>query len=111
MRLAQQVLGFQLDLRDSVSCTRDETLVQALLNYLSNAVKFTEKGYISLRGRLVEENEREVLLRFEVEDTGIGMSAAQRMHLFEVFQQADDSMTVVLAVQAWVCRSPAVLPN
>ncbi|MDD2668094.1 ATP-binding protein [Zoogloea sp.] len=93
--LRSKGLGFRVDLSGIPEFLHgDETrLSQALLNYLGNAVKFTEKGYISLRGRLVEENEREVLLRFEVEDTGIGMSAAQQMHLFEVFQQADDSMT------------------
>jgi signal transduction histidine kinase len=47
-------------------------LRQALLNYASNAIKFTEKGSISLKATLLEENADDVLLRFEVKDTGSG---------------------------------------
>jgi PAS domain S-box-containing protein len=49
-------------------------LSQAIINLLNNAVKFTERGSIILRTRLQEEDEHGVLLRFEVQDTGIGIS-------------------------------------
>ena len=47
-------------------------LGQILINFASNAVKFTEKGSVVVRGRLAEEDERGLLVRFEVQDTGIG---------------------------------------
>jgi PAS domain S-box-containing protein len=66
-------------------------LRQALLNYASNAVKFTQKGSIALRARLVEPGPDEMLVRFEVEDTGIGIPHEQFARLFKVFEQADSS--------------------
>ena len=68
-------------------------LRQALLNYASNAVKFTDKGHISLRVRLVDEAPDSALLRFEVQDTGIGIAPAQIGALFTAFEQADNSTT------------------
>ena len=49
-------------------------LRQALLNYASNAVKFTEHGKVALRCRLLEDRGETLLLRFEVEDSGIGIA-------------------------------------
>ncbi|MBL8486591.1 MAG: response regulator [Rhodocyclaceae bacterium] len=72
----------------------DETrLAQALLNFLGNAVKFTERGTVTLRVRVVAERPEEVLLRFEVQDTGIGISAEDQRRLFHAFEQADSSTT------------------
>jgi PAS domain S-box-containing protein len=68
-------------------------LRQALLNYAGNAVKFTERGGITLRARVLEELDNELMVRFEVEDTGIGIDPAVLPMLFEVFQQADASTT------------------
>ena len=68
-------------------------LRQALLNYASNAVKFTERGRIRIRARLLEESVKGVLVRFEVEDTGIGIPAATLVGLFHAFAQADASTT------------------
>ncbi|MDD5388835.1 MAG: PhnD/SsuA/transferrin family substrate-binding protein [Gallionellaceae bacterium] len=68
-------------------------LSQVLLNYLSNAVKFTEQGRITLRARLLEEAEADFLLRFEVEDSGIGIPADRLSRLFQSFEQADSSTT------------------
>ena len=68
-------------------------LGQVLLNLLSNAVKFTECGQITLRTSIVETTERDVLMRFEVSDTGIGISPEQKSRLFQMFSQADDSIT------------------
>ena len=68
-------------------------LSQALLNYLGNAVKFTERGSITLRVHVVEEGSEGVLLRFDVVDTGIGIPAEALPRLFTAFEQADDSTT------------------
>ena len=68
-------------------------LGQALVNYLSNACKFTERGSIVLQGRVIDESEHGFVLRFTVSDTGIGMSAEQQRRLFEVFVQGDSSTT------------------
>ncbi|MBL8428535.1 MAG: response regulator [Dechloromonas sp.] len=68
-------------------------LQQSLLNFASNAVKFTDHGRIDLRAELVEANDESVLLRFEVEDTGIGIELAAQERLFNAFEQADNSTT------------------
>jgi PAS domain S-box-containing protein len=68
-------------------------LQQALLNYAANAVKFTERGAIALRVRLQDEGSDGVLLRFEVQDSGIGIDPAARQRLFSIFEQADNSTT------------------
>jgi hypothetical protein len=68
-------------------------LGQILLNLIGNAVKFTERGSITVRGRLVEESATDVLLKFAIEDTGIGIAAADQQRLFTAFEQADGSMT------------------
>ncbi len=71
-------------------CTR---LSQALLNYLGNAIKFTEQGTIALRASVVEEDECSLLVRFEVKDTGIGIPVEVLPRLFHPFEQADNSTT------------------
>ncbi|WP_162491773.1 PAS domain S-box protein [Aeromonas allosaccharophila] len=68
-------------------------LRQALLNYAANAIKFTEQGSITLRVRVQQPLPSGYLLRFEVEDTGIGISKDQRKKLFQAFEQADVSTT------------------
>ncbi len=68
-------------------------LRQALLNYASNAVKFTEQGSIALRARLLAEDADGLLIRFEVQDTGIGIPPEQLSGLFRAFEQADTSTT------------------
>lgn len=66
-------------------------LGQILVNYSNNAVKFTEKGEIVVAVSKEEETEEEVLLRFSVQDTGIGLTGEQIGKLFQSFQQADTS--------------------
>ncbi|WP_415033493.1 response regulator [Azonexus sp.] len=68
-------------------------LQQALLNFASNAVKFTEHGEISLSGTIIEEDMNRLLIRFSVKDTGIGISADSQKRLFAAFEQADNSIT------------------
>ncbi|RDH85715.1 MAG: hypothetical protein DIZ80_01960 [endosymbiont of Galathealinum brachiosum] len=74
--------------------TGDPTRIrQALLNYAVNAVKFTEQGSIFLRAIKLEEQDAKVLVRFEVEDTGIGIDPDILPGLFDAFEQADVSTT------------------
>jgi len=68
-------------------------LQQALLNYATNAVKFTEQGTVTLRTLKQEETADSVLVRFEVRDTGIGIEPDAMSRLFSTFEQADNSMT------------------
>lgn len=68
-------------------------LQQALLNYASNAVKFTKRGKVTLRVSLVQEDENSALLRFEVSDTGIGLAPEALAKLFSAFEQADNTIT------------------
>ncbi|EGV18895.1 PAS domain-containing hybrid sensor histidine kinase/response regulator [Thiocapsa marina] len=68
-------------------------LEQVLVNFLGNAVKFSEQGEIQVRGILAEETEDSVLVRLEVEDQGIGLTPDQQGRLFQPFIQADDSTT------------------
>ncbi|MDK9715389.1 MAG: PAS domain S-box protein [Sulfuritalea sp.] len=68
-------------------------LQQALLNYATNAVKFTDTGSVTLRCVKLHENPDTVLVRFEVEDTGIGIPSETLGRLFNAFEQADNSIT------------------
>lgn len=64
-------------------------LRQALFNLVGNAVKFTAKGHVIVRCRRADAG----VLRFEVEDTGVGIGTAAQAHLFERFNQGDASTT------------------
>lgn len=66
---------------------------QILINYLSNAVKFSKQGGITLRVLTVAEQDETIDLRFEVQDTGIGISEEQQSRVFEAFEQAQSSTT------------------
>src|SRR5690606_30445255 len=67
-------------------------LRQALLNYAANAVKFTAAGSITLRAYLVEDRGDDLLVRFQVDDTGIGIDPEHLPRLFaEDFTQLDAS--------------------
>jgi len=92
----------QKGLKFSITCADDvpDTLVgdafrveQVLLNLASNAVKFTHHGSVRIQCALDGGDREAVRLRFSVRDTGIGITAAQRARLFEVFSQADTSTT------------------
>ena len=66
-------------------------LQQALLNYVGNALKFTETGHVLLRVRQEALAADEVVLRFQVEDTGIGIAESDMAALFSEFEQVDNS--------------------
>jgi two-component system sensor histidine kinase/response regulator len=66
-------------------------LGQILINLTNNAIKFTEQGTIKIQVHLLEKSEKSLLVDFEVQDSGIGISEKQQLQLFESFQQADTS--------------------
>ena len=68
-------------------------LRQVLLNLAGNAMKFTEQGEVAVRAGLVSETDADVVLRFSVTDTGIGIAPEKQARLFEKFTQADASTT------------------
>jgi signal transduction histidine kinase/DNA-binding response OmpR family regulator/HPt (histidine-containing phosphotransfer) domain-containing protein len=68
-------------------------LRQALLNLISNALKFTAKGEINVRVHAVTEAATTVTLRFEVKDSGVGIPAEAHQRIFEAFSQADGTTT------------------
>jgi PAS domain S-box-containing protein len=68
-------------------------LRQVLTNLVGNAIKFTDRGEVFVKVSGVERQTDEVLFRFEVSDTGIGIPLEAQQHLFEAFTQADTSTT------------------
>ena len=68
-------------------------LGQILINFCSNAVKFTDSGEVAVKVRVLEDSADSQLVEFSVSDTGIGMTDAQIERLFGAFEQADASTT------------------
>ena len=68
-------------------------LGQVLLNFVGNAIKFSERGAVVVRARALHQAAPEILVRFEVEDRGIGIDPAELAQLFTPFHQADPSAT------------------
>jgi PAS domain S-box-containing protein len=92
---AAKGLSVRIDVDQQLPWLRGDLtrLRQGLLNFAGNAVKFTDQGSITLRARLVDSREDRCLVRFEVEDTGIGVATEALSQLFQPFQQADASTT------------------
>ena len=68
-------------------------LKQILANLISNAIKFTHKGSVSVRVMAEQQDADQVLLRISVNDTGVGLSPTQQKALFKAFSQADNSIS------------------
>ena len=68
-------------------------LEQVLLNFASNAIKFSENGKVTIRARPLEDRDNHIMVRFEVVDHGIGMTPDQVSQLFQSFHQGDTSTT------------------
>ncbi|OCH63180.1 response regulator [Vibrio splendidus] len=71
----------------------DHRLRQILMNFMSNAVKFTAEGGVTLSIQTLEQSDDNVTIRFAVRDTGIGIGKQQQKQIFEPFAQEDDSTT------------------
>lgn len=68
-------------------------LQQALVNFVGNAIKFSSEGEILISLALLSDDGKQVTIKIEVVDHGIGMTPEQQVHLFEAFVQADESTT------------------
>lgn len=86
------ILDIKEDVPKSISADYIR-LKQILINLLSNALKFTEKGKIELTISLIESINKKSKLRFIVKDTGIGIKKANQEKIFQAFSQEDNSMT------------------
>ena len=83
-----------IDLEDGVWVMGDAVRVkQVLTNLISNAVKFTSQGFVGLVVQQGQDRDGRPVLRFTVEDSGIGFDAATRERLFTRFEQADGGIT------------------
>jgi PAS domain S-box-containing protein len=74
-------------------CGDSGRLRQVLLNLAGNAVKFTKDGEIAVRANLVAETDNDVVIRFSIKDTGIGIPADKQQMLFQKFTQVNASTT------------------
>jgi PAS domain S-box-containing protein len=88
------VLGKTLDAALAPALILDPLrLKQILFNLIGNAIKFTERGRIDVRARLVEDKGESQVLRIEIQDSGIGMRAEDQARLFQPFVQAEADTT------------------
>ena len=93
---AAKGLGCDFDIANDIPvaiCGDPNRLRQIMANLIGNAIKFTLEGRIMARVRVAGEDAQRVALRFEVHDTGIGISREARARIFNAFSQADDSTT------------------
>ncbi|MYN27287.1 response regulator [Duganella levis] len=89
-------LRLELDIAYNIPlsiCGDPNRLRQVIFNLLGNAIKFTDSGQITLKVVVAQEDAPSVGLRFEVHDSGIGVSAEARARIFDSFSQADGSTT------------------
>ncbi|TGL21284.1 response regulator [Leptospira bourretii] len=96
IKAKEQLLSFQTEIDEKLPeyiCFDPTRMLQVLNNLLSNAVKFTKVGKITLRVHLVSKIGNEVVIRFEVEDTGIGIASEKLKFVFEKFTQASGDTT------------------
>lgn len=88
------VLSYQIEPNVPNHLTGDPfRITQVLTNLIGNAIKFTKKGQIEVKVRLLEHHDGIAKLRFSVKDSGIGISKEQQEHLFNAFSQVDASNT------------------
>lgn len=86
-------LNFENTPEDLLIISDPTRLNQILSNLISNAIKFTEKGYIEMNIFVTEQNEDNCKIRFSISDSGIGINAENLNYIFEVFTQEDSSIT------------------
>ena len=96
-RAAEKQLQVQQDVPDElqgrVLMGDAQRITEILINFAGNAIKFTDEGYVRLRARVLGETPQQLRLRFEVQDSGIGISEEAQARLFQDFEQADSSTT------------------
>lgn len=94
-KAVEKQLDFQVSLpEDPLLLVGDPAkITQVLMNLLSNALKFTQKGFIKLAAREIARNGEQILLSFSVQDSGIGIDPSVLSTVFDAFQQGDSSLT------------------
>jgi len=95
-RSTEKGLTFSVNVSQKIpTCLKGDPvrLSQVLLNLSTNAVKFTDRGKISINIQLLEKNDKRVVLGVSIQDTGIGMTKQQIDQLFQPFHQTDASIT------------------
>ncbi len=96
LKAAEKGLLLHVDIADNVPDALQGDplrLGQILVNLVNNAIKFTDKGSVAVCVELLERTEEQAVLHFSVTDTGIGMTSEQQKRLFQLFSQADSSIT------------------
>ncbi len=98
--LEAQALAKGLQLSSHINLTTPDQLCgdalrlkQILLNFVGNAIKFSDHGRVEISVRATEDDDHSLQLHIEVSDQGIGLSAEQQNRLFQVFSQVDESST------------------
>lgn len=89
-KIAEKPIDFQLhkDSPREALLKGDPTLInQILINLLSNAAKFTEKGKIILKSSILEESQNDIIVKFQVSDTGIGVAKEKQKEIFHSYRQ------------------------
>lgn len=96
-QMIQKGLKFDIEIDDQLNeyvfLTDELRLRQVLINFISNAYKFTVFGQIKLSAKLLSIGENKSILQFKVSDTGVGFNLEQEKRLFKAFSQADASIT------------------
>ena len=95
-KISGKGLDFNIEIDEKISeyFIGDEVrIVQVINNLLNNAIKFTEKGSITLRCKLLSKNTEKALIQVSVSDTGVGIPEDRKEKIFEAFSQADGSIT------------------
>ncbi|BAU11114.1 two-component hybrid sensor and regulator [Leptolyngbya sp. NIES-3755] len=90
IRAEQKGIGFHVEIDDrfpAAIVTDEKRLRQVLINLLGNAIKFTDQGQVAFRAKLIDDS----TLRFEIEDTGVGMSIEQVEKIFMPFEQVGEN--------------------
>jgi len=96
LKAREKMLDLNLSITENLASkivTSDPTrLTQVLLNLLNNAIKFTENGFVSLHIDTVSLTESQIVIRFTIEDSGIGIDPQKQQYIFEPFMQASTSI-------------------
>ncbi|NBO19677.1 MAG: response regulator, partial [Proteobacteria bacterium] len=112
MQNTAETKGIRLNIEIDPECPNnlisDPTRIQQVLfNLIGNGIKFTQKGYVTLRVQCINKSDKNAQLRFAVEDTGIGIPAQNLGYLFERFSQTDKSINRKFGgtgLGLWICK-------
>ncbi|MEL4180514.1 hybrid sensor histidine kinase/response regulator [Roseateles sp. PN1] len=96
-RAAEKGLPLQVELAEALRKQAllgdSQRIAEILLNFAGNAIKFTDSGFVKISAQVLATQGRRLTVRFEVEDSGIGIAADACARLFQDFEQADSSTT------------------